>query len=743
MSRWGTRNETSTDDQEPLLAQYDDETVLQKEAHRKMHSYQMIRALFKGYLPSNEQIIINLRALLASDFLNPDTIGWGNSSQILIKDFKQWIMRFIQFLKNKNEEDQIQNLIYLLIHARVSVETGDITQKISGVKSKADTLAVFESIRTIGSLLLTNSEMREFLNDLNSIGRQVFIDVSHTVSNTAEAMANKVEKSNDAENYNNKYGDAKEDEAIPHNLDSNIQGIGSIMSHGATETGVEVKAKIKENFSGEQRKVLIHRLKTAVTKLRQRNDYSDSIKIVSLLIRQYSEIYSRAANQAISVVQNDINTNESLELAMKIIWSFSSSFGDKEVWIELQTRFDKIMEHSKNDPDFELFCKELSNIFEQMFTDPCFFDSVIEKFNTIKLDIENIGTNGSLSKDIKSLLDQIRVALISVANDQDVSQLLETTVSIFATIFQHDNIINSGLITDMYSIFMPNFIQAIQYIPIPRLEISGPRADLLVENLIIEPGHTINHSSFLPFHLKIQLFNELNLHKARFQTVSALESVVKIRLQGISLRAEEVGYWLRTQIGPFSFTDEGIASIEMDKRGMDIELEVEIGKESLEKILTLKDVHIKIHNFTYNLRKSKFSCLAWLLKPLIRTTLRGNLERQLTKSMSDFFHAANRELLFARERLRAARISNPQSLHTFLEAVLTRLKPKDDSDIQAHIGIRGAAHDRGNVFAGRYAPGSVVKLWDREVTRVGDLVNENSGAQIWRNNIFDVQVHRA
>ncbi|RKF59285.1 Uncharacterized protein C32A11.02c [Erysiphe neolycopersici] len=742
MPCWGTRTKSSIDDQEPLLAQYEDETRFQQKAHQKMHSYQMVRALLKGYLPSNEQIIINFRTLLASDLLNLDTTGLSSSSEALMKYFKEWIIRFIQLLKHKNEKNHIQDLIYLLIHAKVLIETESITRKISDSKTMADTSAVFESIRTVSSLLLTNSDLRAFLYDLNLISRQVFADVSHTISHTAEVVANKLEKSNIDENSKDKSGNFEEVEASRHNLDAGIEEIGNIITHGAKKTGVGVKASIKENFSGEQRKILIQRLKTAVTKLRKRKDYSGSIRIISLLIKRYAEIYSRAADHAMNEVRNDINTNESLDLVMKNIWSLLSSFGDEHVWNELQTRFNKVIQHSNMDQDFELLCKELSNMFEQIFTDPDFFDFAKERFDTLKLDKEDIGTNKSLRKDIKALLDQVCAAFYSVVSDQDVSQLLETTENIFTTIFQRDSMINSGLLSDSYTILIPHFIKFIQYIPIPRLEISAPRVDLLVENLIIEPGHTINQSSFLPFHLKIQLFNELNLHKARFQTVSALESVVKIRLEGISIRAEEIGFWLRTQIGFFWFTDEGIASIEMDERGMDIELEIEIGRESLEKILTLKDVHIKIHNFTYFLRKSKFSCLAWCLKPLIKVILRVNFERQLAESIGDFFHAANRELLFARERLRATRISNPQDIRTFVEAVITRLKPKDNPNMQTSIGIRGAVQDRGNIFAGKYAPGSVVKLWDEEFRRAGDMVEENAGALIWRNKVFDVQALR-
>jgi len=60
------------DDTDPLLPRYQDETDRQRALHQKLHTYQMLRAFSKGYMPSNEQTIVNLRTLLASDLLNPN-----------------------------------------------------------------------------------------------------------------------------------------------------------------------------------------------------------------------------------------------------------------------------------------------------------------------------------------------------------------------------------------------------------------------------------------------------------------------------------------------------------------------------------------------------------------------------------------------------------------------------------------------------------------------------------------------
>src|ERR1700712_680476 len=123
MSCFGSRKKSRQNgDRQPLLPQYEDDTSLQRTAHQKMHTYQMLRALSKGFMPSTEQTIINLRTLLASDVLNPETAGLSDSGRKLIKYSKQWLQEFIDLLRNKNDGDQIQDFIWFLIHARMEVD---------------------------------------------------------------------------------------------------------------------------------------------------------------------------------------------------------------------------------------------------------------------------------------------------------------------------------------------------------------------------------------------------------------------------------------------------------------------------------------------------------------------------------------------------------------------------------------------------------------------------------------------
>jgi hypothetical protein len=141
-SCFGSRKRSRANgDTQPLLPQYEDDTSLQRRVHQKLHSYQMMRAFSKGFMPSTEQVIINLRTLIASDVLNPDPTGLSDSGRLLMKYTKQWLTEFIELLRVKNDKDQIQDFIWFLSHAKVSIDVQDIARTAGSTRARADASA--------------------------------------------------------------------------------------------------------------------------------------------------------------------------------------------------------------------------------------------------------------------------------------------------------------------------------------------------------------------------------------------------------------------------------------------------------------------------------------------------------------------------------------------------------------------------------------------------------------------------
>lgn len=725
------------EDQEPLLPQYEQDTHLQRELYRKLHSYQMIRALGKGYMPTTEQTIINLRTLLAADILNPDNPDLSASGKRLVRLTKQWLHQFITLLKNKNDKDQLQDLIWFLSKSRISVDIEDLQYRAQKSKATADAAAAYKSLQTVGTLLFTNSDFRVFLGDLNTVGREIFKDSAFALSHAAEEAGKQLEPT-EAEQKAVAHPNGASNGKAPSGkeLTDEVQDVGKIVVQESAEVASATLESAKDKLSGDEGHTLLKRLQQVVLNLRKRKDYSDSVSVLALLIKRYALVYSRTAEEIVEVAQQDVYENRETDKALANMWEFVSTFGDKKQWEACETHFKKVLAHKDKDPEFENFMQDIGNSLQRLLTDPDFFNNADEKIRELTEKGKKVGTESSLRQDVDELFQQLAVTFQSVLRDEDVHNLLTTTTRLFGVLSPAQAVANSDLIQDAINVFVPLLISAVQYLPIPRLEISTPAIDLLLENLIIEPGVTVNHTSFLPYRLKVETYNDIEFRKARFRTATTSKNLVLIKIDGLSARADEIGFWLRAHSGLFRLADEGIAGFALDERGIDIHLEVEICREKVEQILTLRAVRVKVHKLDYKLSKSKFSWLGWLFKPLLRPIVKTAMEIQLATAISDLIHAGNREIIYARERLRATRIADPQDLLTFVKAIAARLTPAEDPDLYTRVGV---AQPGKGVFKGVYAPGSVVKIWNEEATRAGDRVEEYEVGG-WKNEVFDTHV---
>ena len=728
------------EDIDPLLPRYEDDTARQRALHQKLHTYQMLRALSKGYMPSNEQTIVNLRTLLASDLLNANNIELSDSGRMLIRNCRGWLKLFIELLRNKNDGDQIQDFIYYLTKSRISLDIQDISHQASKVKARADAAATYESFRTVGSLLLTNADFRLFVNDVGTIGRQVLADTAFSLSDAAEKTGKELELSEEEQKTISGPGSDEVSEVSKQQLSTTSQETGAVVADEALKVAKDAVASTQRNITGEQGETLLHRLKQAVMNLRQRTDYKDSVSTIAKLLERYAYAYSRAGDAAISTAQDDIHSNPALDTAIENFWELFSSFGDRKAWDQLRKDWQQLMSHAKSDPQFEKFMTEIGNAFQSMLLDPDFFDNAQQKIDELREKSVKLGNESKFREDFEQLLRQGQTTVKSIIEDEDVNALLRATRRIYTVLSPPERVANPDLVTDSIHIFLPLLIRSVQYLPIPRLEVSVPEMDLLLENLVLEPGRTVNSTSFLPYRLLVSTKNDLEIRKTHSKkTVSSVKSLMTITLNGLSVSAQDLGFWIRGHAGIIHFADQGIASFYLDERGIDISIDVEIGKEKLEQILTLKGVRVHIHKLDYSLRQSKLSWLGWLFKPLLKQMIRRSLEKTIAESIANALHAANRELVYARERLRATRIADPQDLVTFIKAVAARLTPEEDPDVYTRLGVDAP---KKGVFRGVYTPGSIVKLWHEEALRAEETIQEGEErGSGWRNDVFDVAVY--
>lgn len=142
MSSWfGRRSSPQEEETEALLPRYEDETDVQRRVHEKLHTYQMLRALSEGYMPSTEQAIANLRTLLVSDVLNPNPDEVSAAGRQLARDARLWTRIFIDLLREKNNQDQLQEFLWHLSKSRAHHDRGHLAHQAPHIKHDVDVKA--------------------------------------------------------------------------------------------------------------------------------------------------------------------------------------------------------------------------------------------------------------------------------------------------------------------------------------------------------------------------------------------------------------------------------------------------------------------------------------------------------------------------------------------------------------------------------------------------------------------------
>ncbi|KAG6034531.1 hypothetical protein E4U41_006507 [Claviceps citrina] len=722
-------------ERQPLLPQYNDATSRQARLHEKLHTYQMLRAMSHGYMPSNRQTIVHLRTLLGAAILNPSECSdLSNSGRALVRTTRLWLTQFMDLLESKNSNDQIQDFLWYLSQSSFGVDAGTLSNGIAKGKTKANVNATIESFRTVVSLALLNKDFRVFLADLGTIVRQVLRDTALALGEASKEAGDKLDTSSEDLQALKRTDAQSQAQTSVDDVKSKSAQVARTALEEVTQVAEESYNSLKDHMNDEARKILINRLKKAVSNLRQRPDYTDSVSTLANLLQRYLQIYLAIGSEAAHTVEDTIQPNKEAHRAAHNFWLFVSSFGETSRWDAVAAAFNKFMENHKMDENLNQFVAEFATLVQKMLSEPKFFDNVEARLDEMRERLNTLNSGSSIGDDIIDVLTALQGAFVSVAEDKNINQLVATTLRLIHILSPAGELKNPELVNDCVNTFVPLLVQSVQYIPIPRLEVSTPAIDLLLENVILQPGQVVNHSSFFPFSLQFSTRNDVDITKAQFGTRSTMTSFATIKIAGMSIAAEDLGYWMRLHSGLLWMVDEGLGSFHLDERGIDITFDVEFGKERLEELITLHDVKVHIHHFDYTLKKSKLACLAWFFKPLIRPILRKTLEYQISSAIADGFRALNREMVFARERLRATRICNPSDLWTFVRAVAARLMPSQDPDVHTRVGVRPG----GGVFKGRYAPGSLVKLWDEEGRDAEQNVFEYK-QDGWRNGIFDVQ----
>jgi hypothetical protein len=150
---------------------------------RKLKLYEVIEAFRQGRMPDNTQIDKALSYLRDAQPVDVDKLS--PDGKTLIRDCQHIFETARLIVKQKNADELFQNFVW---HTRDTTDV-DIAKATSGEtpegKLTEDSRVAVRHLRTLLSLILTNSEVRKLLSDFSVIGRDL---LAKAATKAAEAI---------------------------------------------------------------------------------------------------------------------------------------------------------------------------------------------------------------------------------------------------------------------------------------------------------------------------------------------------------------------------------------------------------------------------------------------------------------------------------------------------------------------------------------------------------------------------
>ncbi|KAG6890844.1 hypothetical protein C0992_012483 [Termitomyces sp. T32_za158] len=717
---------------------------------RKLRLYGVIEAFRLGRLPSNKQIDQTLQYVLDHSPVTTDKLS--SDGKKLVRDVQEIIRTMRTMVHEKNRDELVQQFLWHTRDVDVERELKPTKDSASSAmhgdaeKQDAESKQAIRHLRTLLSLVLTNSEVRKLFSDFSLIGRDLLSTslqkASSHIGPTREELAHVNEPGPDNQFITEGgrpvgQGETPVMEARVPGTETKIKeggGEARVRSEDGGERGLgdvrealhDEKEKVKEGAKGAVG-VASNRQQAGDTDTSAKHpmsagiDTSDTNSLEKTAkgvvgderFDRSREIGESAQSEATDTRKGFMDRvrgvrdtfadrvppehSERMERGKKFLSEefFPPERRDQFIYRGKKKHDDyqeainwllayigayategrkKAQEHRKDvravgeDKSLKRSIREIRTLLER-FANNESMESIVDAFNVLRDDAQRDKELRDWFKELDTYVHQVLLepgyVLDPACNDRAVQlresgrrfydvkykghfdRLFNSTGNWFKAMGEdplnkqfgedwarltHDLLFDSDgslkfkkdLWNDVRHVILPQIIDQVGYIPIPRIEYTDDSLDLVVENL------TLSGRNLFPNIIALEAHNFL-----RFSPYASIadESRHRFTLTFGQMQADmrDVAFYYRKKTGMPKMRDSGLADVLVPGEGMSATVVLVSAGKDRSSVFKVHSVHVKVDSLKFSIRDSKHDLLYKTLKPLAT----GLIKRQIQKAMQD------------------------------------------------------------------------------------------------------------
>ncbi|GJJ67961.1 hypothetical protein EMPS_00307 [Entomortierella parvispora] len=661
--------------------------IKEVDRNQKFKIFECLQALMQGRLPTNEQLDQFLVMAQDSPAMEARAHMMSADGRSLYNDWKELLRTTRGIVYEKNEQELFQNFIYHCNQASDSVAAKNVQAPnldvgVSPSQAKKEGKQILDNMVAVAKLVTTNADFRNILNELYQLAKEVFgegadkigqgalkageklsakaADISTSAAQVAQSGSSKLQDGDGIRQASdlaqNLVGHAREDPmgTAQSTRDDALRQANATMDTARMQAA-DMKKRLAmqaEEFRGqahtqalearenaisyantkmpvEKRNAIIERLKAIVDQIQADPQYQHAIDSMMSLVGTWRQRAQRPADN-IAVEANKVVQDPNVEAAIiefKIILQrWAQGFGldpmialVHNMWIKTQL-----------DPELNQYMDNVAGFMNKAVREPNYVTSL-----GINADAETLIDQGQTLLNVKykpdtdALMQEGQVFFEKLNNDP-CSKEVAANFQRFATHLCYDKKGNltfkPHLFDDFRYVVMPALMESFQFIPIPHIEYSDLKVDLMFDNMIL------TSTDLLPRLFEVNMNNTVRMvpRGNATRSLDANKHDFNMFIQGIEANVRDVDYYVKTKEG-FKFQDRGIADVLIHKKGMDVRVMGRKTPDDVEvpSMITIDDVKVKIHSLSIKMRKSKHPILYIFAQPFIKTVVKKAIAHAL------------------------------------------------------------------------------------------------------------------
>ncbi|KAL7411844.1 hypothetical protein BDY24DRAFT_395037 [Mrakia frigida] len=775
-----------------------------KSVDQKLALYGVIQAFRDGSLPSNNQID---EALLYAEKHSPvDLKKLSPDGRRLIEDLRDIIETARLQIKTKNADELFQNFIFHTQETDLSrgAQSKDVLPVGKG-DLKEDGANASVHLRTLITLILTNSEARKVISDLGIIGRDLFATAAVKVAETAkpdQAALDQVDKPAPSGEWKGADGQTHGNESTPklelniagHKIvhdpkapissgtvhtdrDGNSRTAGEI-SQQAKEAKAEVdqkkeelksqgkdaaisgakqaksahdqggldevrnqaqgaaqdaqgaapdeetKAGLKDKFASfkekltpgdsvkdrgqaqidrtksfldeefpqERRDQFIYRLKKVVVELQQHQDYDAAINFFLDLLENYkghSKTLADAGTDSVGSVTSDPAFSQAFQ-EMSVLLSRFANGKTLDGFIDA---VNQLYIDAQNDPELRAWFNQLGDYVRKTLLEPGWVleDECTKEGEALTnkgkrfFDHKYAGHKDALFDEFVGFFKGMGEDPVNIRFGEDWKRLTKDLL------FDGDGQLTfkPDLWKDLKNEVLPQIINQVGYIPIPRIEYSDKQIDLVVENLILQGANLFpnvveleanNFFKFSPYKgIPDQSHHKFRLHFSQIQA----------DLKGVS-------WYVKKKSGFPKIQDSGLADVLLSGDGLSVDVTLESAGKRKDHAFLIKNVDAKVDAISFKIRESKHDFAYKVFAPLASGLIKKAIALAVEQAIKTGLGYVDEQLVEVRNRMDEAKDSDTTTRTDALKDMFQKKKETAEANKEK---VEQKTEERGSQFA--------------------------------------------